>query len=140
MLREIFDETNLNGRDMVKKQKGIHYSQLALAIAAIVLLAASVMAGDSGKAVHPELSQQEMLVACADCHRKVTPEVEKQWYNSLHGLAMVKCYQCHGSFGEFSITPSRQTCGSCHADMLEKCPKDKPCWECHIPHSFKLKK
>ncbi len=124
----------------MNKQKGIHYLSFALAILGIVLLSVSVKASDGGKTVHPELSQQEMLVACADCHREVTPEVEKEWYNSLHGLGMVKCYECHGTFGDFSVTPTRQTCGTCHADMLEKCPKDKPCWECHIPHSFKEKK
>jgi len=125
---------------MVNKQKGIHYSAFALAILGMLLLSVSVRAGDNGKGAHPELSQQEMLVACADCHREATPEVEKEWYNSLHGLAMVKCYECHGTFGDFSLTPGRQTCGTCHADMLEKCPQDKPCWECHIPHSFKEKK
>lgn len=124
----------------MNKKKEIHYWGLALAILGIVLLSVSVNAGESSKVLHPELSQQEMLVACADCHREATPEVEKEWYNSLHGLAMVKCYECHGTFGDFLLTPSRQTCGTCHADMLEKCPKEKPCWECHIPHSFKEKK
>jgi hypothetical protein len=122
---------------MVKKKRGVHYAGFALAILGIVLLSVSVMADDKEKSVHPELSEQEMLVACADCHREATPEIEKQWYNSLHGIAMVKCYQCHGTYGDFAVTPSRQTCGTCHTNMMEKCPQDKPCWECHVPHSFK---
>ncbi|WP_240744313.1 cytochrome c3 family protein [Desulfopila sp. IMCC35006] len=125
---------------MVKNQRGIHYAGFALVILGTVLLSVSVMAGDKKKDVHPELSGQEMLIACADCHREATPEIEKEWYGSVHGIAMVKCYQCHGTYGDFMITPDRQTCATCHLDMLEKCPKDKPCWECHIPHSFKVKK
>jgi hypothetical protein len=124
---------------MVNKQRRVHFAGFALAILGIVMLSVTVVAGDKGKAVHPELSEQEMLVGCADCHREVTPEIEKQWYDSLHGIAMVKCYQCHGTYGDFFVTPSRQNCATCHNNMLEKCPKDKPCWECHVPHSFKEK-
>ena len=34
----------------------------------------------------------------------------------------------------------KETCAACHADMLKKCPQDKACWECHVPHTFKKKK
>ena len=124
----------------MKIQSQVRYVSFALAILGIMLLSVSVTAGDKEKTVHPDLSEQEMLVDCADCHREATPEVEKEWYNSLHGIAMVKCYQCHGTFGDFVVTPSRENCATCHLDMMDKCPKDKPCWECHIPHSFKQKK
>jgi hypothetical protein len=106
----------------------------------MLLLSTLAMAAGTEKVMHPELSEQEMLTPCADCHREATPEVEKEWFNSLHGIAMVKCYQCHGTFGDFVVTPSRENCATCHLDMMEKCSKDKPCWECHIPHSFKEKK
>jgi hypothetical protein len=125
---------------MVKKMTGIHYSGCALGLLGLILLAVSALAGDTEKAIHPELSEQEMLVACADCHQEATPEITREWYDSLHGIAMVKCYQCHGTFENFVVTPSRENCATCHADMLEKCPADKPCWECHLPHSFKEKK
>jgi len=92
------------------------------------------------KVQHPELSEQEKLVACADCHRESTPEVEKEWYDSVHGIAMVKCYQCHGTFETFRVTPPKADCATCHTDMLRKCPKEKECWECHVPHTFKVKK
>ncbi len=98
------------------------------------------LAADEGKPVHPQLSAQEMLLDCADCHREATPAVVKEWFDSLHGIAMVKCYQCHGTFEDFAVTPARATCGACHADMLRKCAQDKPCWECHVPHAFKVKK
>lgn len=107
---------------------------------ALLLLAVSAMAAGKAKPQHPELSAQEKLIACADCHREATPEIEQQWHNSVHGIAMVKCYECHGTYETFAVTPSRQTCAVCHADMLKKCPQDRPCWECHVPHTFKLKK
>lgn len=125
---------------MVNTIRRVHYAGFALAILGMVMLSVTVMAGDKEKDVHPELSEQEMLVACADCHKEATPEVQKEWYDSLHGIAMVKCYQCHGTFGDFAVTPSRQNCGTCHNNMLAKCPTDKPCWECHVPHIFKEKK
>lgn len=124
----------------MKKQRQLHYAGFTLAILGMLLLSALAIAADKEKITHPDLSEQEMLIACADCHRQATPEVEKEWFNSLHGIAMVKCYQCHGTFGDFVVTPSRENCATCHLDMMEKCPKDKPCWECHVPHSFKDKK
>ncbi|MFW5906181.1 MAG: multiheme C-type cytochrome [Desulfobia sp.] len=85
---------------------------------------------------HPELSEQDRLIPCQQCHKKVTPEVYKEWYKSDHGIAMVKCYQCHGSFENFRLTPAISACDSCHSDMVEKCPTKKPCWGCHTPHKF----
>ena len=125
---------------MVKKQKNVLLSVFVMALLGLTGLVISATAGDKEKAAHPQLSEQEMLMDCADCHREATPEIEKQWFNSLHGIAMVKCYQCHGTFETFTITPTKATCGTCHTDMLEKCQKDKPCWECHAPHSFNKKK
>ena len=114
---------------------------------AVSLLASGVSFGAAGKKTptksassHPALSAQEMFIDCADCHKEATPEIEKEWYNSKHGLAMVKCYQCHGSFENFAVTPSRDACAACHVDQLTKCPRDKTCWQCHIPHTFATKK
>ncbi|WP_419174068.1 cytochrome c3 family protein [Desulfosediminicola sp.] len=86
---------------------------------------------------HPELSEQEQYVDCADCHSEATPSVYTEWYESVHGVAMIKCYLCHGTFESFVVSPQRDNCATCHADMLEKEP-DTPCYECHIPHTFKV--
>lgn len=90
----------------------------------------------ASQAVHPDLSEQEKLIPCQQCHEKVTPKLHKEWYQSKHGLAMVKCYQCHGSFENFRLTPPLKACDSCHNKMVEKCPTNKQCWECHSPHRF----
>jgi len=119
---------------------------MLLAGLGVMLFAAAAPAGAEEKAVHPELTAQEQLIDCAECHRSATPEVEKDWHDSLHGIGMVKCYQCHGTFGDFMVTPTRENCAVCHADKLENHAeklgkaKETACWECHVPHSFKVKK
>lgn len=124
---------------MVKNQK-IVVMGCILAVLSLVISVVSVAAGEKTESGHPQLSEQEMLIDCAVCHREATPAVEKEWFDSVHGLAMVKCYQCHGTFEDFSVTPGKQTCAACHADMVRKCPQDKPCWDCHVPHTFQKKK
>jgi len=112
-----------------------------LAVVLIALYPCLVWSGPakSSKQVHPELSKQEKYIDCAQCHTEATPQVHQEWFASLHGLAMVKCYQCHGTFETFRVTPTRQDCASCHENMMKKCPQDKACWQCHIPHTFKTK-
>ena len=92
------------------------------------------------KPQHPQLSAQEQYIACDQCHAENTPDLHKQWFESRHGVAMVKCYQCHGTFETFRVTPRREDCAVCHENMMKKCPQDKACWQCHLPHSFKVKK
>ncbi|MCF8057333.1 MAG: multiheme C-type cytochrome [Desulfocapsa sp.] len=89
---------------------------------------------------HPEISEQEKLLPCFECHEEATPEVYKEWYDSLHGIGMVKCYQCHGTYENMQTEPPASACMACHADMVEKCPKDKKCAFCHNAHTFKRSK
>lgn len=106
-------------------------------LAAAFWLPAYAVAADEIK--HPDLDDQEQYIACSECHQEATPDVYQQWYDSPHGIAMVKCYECHGTFETFRVTPTRDNCAVCHEQMLEKCAKDKDCWQCHTPHSFKKK-
>ncbi len=123
----------------MKRQQGRYLCGLLPVLLGLILLAVAAIAADNSAPEHPQLSEQEMLIGCAECHRSTTPEIEKEWFESEHGIAMVKCYQCHGTFESFVVTPTIQTCAICHADMLKKCPQDKTCWDCHAPHTFKAK-
>ena len=125
---------------MVKQEKKIISAGLLLTVLAVLILSVPPVTGNTDRVTHPELSAQEMLIDCADCHRDATPDLEKEWFDSVHGIAMVKCYQCHGTFESFTVTPAKEDCATCHTNMLDKCPQDKACWECHVPHSFKAKK
>jgi len=110
-------------------------------LALVVLAGCSTLAlAAEKKRTHPKLTEQEKYIACAQCHAEATPELHQEWFNSRHGIAMVKCYQCHGTFESFRVTPKRQDCAVCHEDMMKKCPQDKACWQCHLPHGFKTKK
>lgn len=115
---------------------GVHRGLLAIVL---IALSPGVAWSAQAKPTHPELSAQEKYIDCAQCHAETTPQVYQEWFASRHDLAMVKCYQCHGTFESFHVTPSRQDCAACHENMMKKCPQDKPCWQCHIPHTFKLK-
>ena len=122
----------------MKQDKMIITGGLLLAVLAALIFLVQPVTGQNNKDSHPELSEQEMLIACVDCHRENTPDIEKEWYDSVHGIAMVKCYQCHGTFETFQVSPTKEDCATCHKDMLGKeGAKDKACWECHVPHSFK---
>lgn len=124
----------------MKQEQNMISAGLLLVVLAMLILAVPPVTGETEKTAHPELSEQDMLIACSECHRQATPEVEKKWFDSVHGIAMVKCYQCHGTLDSFRLTPTREDCATCHANMLEKCPQDKPCRECHVLHSFKEKR
>lgn len=54
----------------MKKTTGVKHAVSILAVLAMLFGAAVVMASSKEKdAVHPELSEQEQLIACADCHK-----------------------------------------------------------------------
>jgi len=86
---------------------------------------------------HPQLSKQEKLVPCAQCHKENTPDIYEEWFKSYHGLDNVKCFQCHGTFGDFHVTPPVAKCEACHAREVETLTAKKACWDCHSPHLFK---
>ena len=89
---------------------------------------------------HPEVSEQEKLMPCFECHKEATPDIEKEWYNSRHGIANVKCYQCHGTFENMEKEPSDDRCYVCHAGAKNHTKPGKACWECHPAHNFPVKK
>jgi hypothetical protein len=85
---------------------------------------------------HPSLTEQEKLVVCSACHKDATPQVYKEWYNSRHGIGNVKCFQCHGTFEDFHVTPPMIKCEACHSKEVTSATTKKACWECHSPHAF----
>lgn len=117
----------------MKKQRLV----IVVLVVITVLMACSKMQMTPSDAGHPQLSEQEMLIACSECHKKTTPPVYNEWYASTHGIGSVKCYQCHGTYENLQKTPDMtQSCGSCHADKLGDHSGTQTCWECHDVHSF----
>ncbi len=89
---------------------------------------------------HSALSQSEKRQPCYECHKEVTPDIYEEWYNSRHGIAHVRCFQCHGGYDDLKVVPDVAQCSVCHMEVMDRCPKDRPCWSCHSAHEFKGKK
>jgi hypothetical protein len=105
----------------------------------VALLAACATQKVQPTAGHPPLSEQEMLVACHDCHAQATPQVSREWHQSGHGIASVKCYQCHGTFEQLKAEPSLDSCAVCHSGQWAHA-EGKKCWQCHSAHTFKARR
>ncbi len=85
---------------------------------------------------HPQLSKADMQQQCFECHRDVTPDIYKEWWNSPHGIDNVRCFQCHGTYGAMKRVPDQAVCASCHNGEYHKRPEGSTCWQCHPAHAF----
>ena len=68
--------------------------------------------------VHPEIEEEFLLTPCSQCHKTTTREVYEEWFESTHGIANVKCYQCHGTYENFRKVPEKATCAVCHTGQM----------------------
>lgn len=85
---------------------------------------------------------------CYPCHKKTTPKAAQDWYESKHGMILVKCYVCHGQPDgkgavPFTATPSVATvCQRCHAPAIDlmqsKFGVRDQCETCHMFHTSSL--
>jgi len=85
---------------------------------------------------HPDLDPDEKMQPCNACHVDVTPDLYEEWYNSRHGIAQVRCFQCHGNYDELVVKPGMQRCRVCHAQDIAGHSDNKACWSCHPAHAF----
>jgi hypothetical protein len=85
---------------------------------------------------------------CLTCHKKVTPKIAQDWYESKHGVILVKCYVCHGQPDgkgavPFEAKPSVSVvCQRCHAPAIDKMREKygvrEACESCHLRHANSL--
>ncbi len=90
------------------------------------------------------LDSPENVADCFNCHLKATPKVAQDWYESKHGLVLVKCFVCHGQpDGKgsivYAVNPDvNSTCRKCHdysiTNMEKKYGLRLNCTECHPFH------
>lgn len=105
----------------------------------------AIYAQGVAKDEHPELSPEEKIIACRDCHKEVTPDIYNEWFNSRHGIDNVRCFQCHGTYSDFHKTPPVSKCAACHSKEvlnmhLPEGSSSKTCWSCHPIHTFRVHK
>ena len=72
-----------------------------------------------------------MAQDCVKCHKKITPNIVKDWQLSAHSKKDVSCAECHGDGHKGSDDvdkvelPTAATCGTCHEDRREQFSKGK---------------
>lgn len=80
---------------------------------------------------------------CYGCHMKSTPKAAQDWYESKHGVTLVRCQTCHGQPDgkgalPFARIPGKEVCARCHSlaiDVMEaRFGKRDDCWTCHPNH------
>ena len=85
---------------------------------------------------------------CFECHLKCTPKITQDWYESKHGVILVKCFVCHGQPDgkgsvPYAVDPDVDaTCRKCHdpsiRKMEEKYGLEPKCNDCHPFHNNSL--
>lgn len=123
-----------------------------LALIALVVLAAVYFAymdwafpEDGSRTSNPVhlTSPEGMEGDCYTCHVKATPKVAQDWYDSKHGVILVRCQICHGMPDgkgalPFTIKPDIIVCARCHTPAMQvmeaKYGKIEDCYKCHPNH------
>ena len=90
------------------------------------------------------LDSPEAQADCYECHQKATPKVAQDWYESKHGVQLVKCFMCHGQPDgkgalPYAVNPDPTvTCQRCHDPSIQRMTArfglEKSCAECHPFH------
>ncbi|MDM8522426.1 hypothetical protein QUF80_03560 [Desulfococcaceae bacterium HSG8] len=90
------------------------------------------------------LEPTEMTSDCFRCHTKTTPKIARDWYESKHGVTLVKCFVCHGQPDgkgsvPFAVDPDADTtCRKCHDPSIRRMEQKygitPRCNECHPYH------
>lgn len=94
------------------------------------------------------LESPESASDCYKCHAKATPKIVQDWYESKHGVLLVKCFVCHGQPDgkgsvPYAVNPDvNTTCRKCHdpgiKKMKEKYGLEPECNSCHPFHNNSL--
>jgi hypothetical protein len=94
------------------------------------------------------LESPENVSDCFECHLKSTPKITQDWFESKHGVMLVKCFVCHGQPDgkgsvPYAVNPNvDSTCRKCHEvsikKMQEKYGLKTVCNDCHPFHNNSL--
>ena len=89
------------------------------------------------------LAAPKMEGDCYSCHAKSTPRLAQEWYESKHGITLVRCQTCHGMPDgkgaiPFTRKPGVGVCARCHSLSIQrmeaKFGKRDDCSSCHPSH------
>ena len=89
------------------------------------------------------LDAPKMEGDCYGCHVKSTPRVAQEWYESKHGITLVRCQTCHGMPDgkgalPFARKPALTVCAACHSAAIQRMEAKfglkTDCATCHLRH------
>ena len=71
------------------------------------------------------LDSPQMAGDCYACHMKSTPRLAQEWYESKHGITLVRCQTCHGMPDgkgaiPFTRKPGVEVCARCHSLSIQR--------------------
>ena len=127
----------------VNKQHGKLFGLIVVSLAIVALSSTLVV---SGGITH--LKAPDDAADCYECHKKATPKIAQDWYESKHGVALMKCFVCHGQPDgkgsvPWAVVPDPiDVCQKCHDPamkrMAEKYGVEPDCYKCHPFHQNSL--
>ena len=102
----------------------------------------------AGAAGLKHLLPTEDAYDCYACHKKTTPKVAQDWFESKHGVMLMKCFVCHGLPDGKGSVPWRVkpdpkgVCQKCHDPAMKRMEAkfgiDLDCNLCHPFHHNSL--
>ncbi len=94
------------------------------------------------------LESPDAAADCFECHLKCTPKIAQDWYESKHGVILVKCFVCHGQPDgkgsvPYAVDPDVDgTCRKCHDPSINRMEHlyglELNCNKCHPFHQNSL--
>ncbi|RUM37553.1 MAG: hypothetical protein DSY50_00010 [Desulfobulbus sp.] len=85
---------------------------------------------------------------CYACHKIATPKIAQNWYESKHGMILVKCFVCHGQPDgkgsiPWTVSPDpKAVCQKCHDPAMKRMEAKfgvkLNCVKCHPFHQDSL--
>ena len=132
----------------MKKLKFIRQSVriLCLLILPIAIFSLRSTLAVSGGISH--LKAPDDAADCYECHKLATPKIAQDWYESKHGVALMKCFVCHGQPDgkgsvPWAVVPDPQdVCRKCHEPamkrMVQRYGVGPDCYKCHPFHQNSL--
>lgn len=100
----------------------------------------------AGRVKH--LQAPDSAADCYECHKKATPRIAQDWLESKHGVALMKCFVCHGQTDgkgsvPWAVVPDPKTvCRKCHEPAMKRMEAkfglEPDCFKCHPFHQNSL--
>ncbi len=94
------------------------------------------------------LTSPDSAADCYECHKKATPKVAQDWFESKHGVMLVKCFVCHGQPDgkgsvPYALDPDvKGVCRKCHDPAMQRMEAKYglglECNSCHPFHQNSL--